>query len=274
MIDTPLGKDVDYSDQYDSSLLVGIPRSVAREAFSLGAKLPFIGVDIWNCYEVSWLNQNGKPCVKIVQLIVPADSENIIESKSLKLYLNSFYGTKFSDENQVKHLIEKDCSAVLKKDIEVRMHDLKEFEGQALSSLKGQNIDDADIEFSEYKVNPEFLKLAEDKTIVEEILNSNLLKSNCLVTNQPDWASVQISYRGRKIDHESLLRYIVSFRCHNGFHEQCVERIFLDIMQHCAPEQLTVHAKYTRRGGIDINPYRTNSALDVNKIDLARDVRQ
>lgn len=274
MIDTPLGKDVDYSDHYDSSLLVGIPRSIAREAFSFGAKLPFVGVDIWNCYEVSWLNQKGKPCVKIVQLIVPADSENIIESKSLKLYLNSFYGTKFSDESEVKHLIEKDCSTVLKKDTEVRMHDLEEFEGQALGSLKGQNIDDADIEFTEYKVNPEFLKLADDETIIEETLNSNLLKSNCLVTNQPDWASVQISYRGRKIDHELLLRYIVSFRCHNGFHEQCVERIFLDIMQHCAPEQLTVHAKYTRRGGIDINPYRTNSALEVDKIDLARDVRQ
>jgi 7-cyano-7-deazaguanine reductase len=274
MIDTPLGKNVHYSDQYDSSLLVGIPRLLAREAFNLGEELPFNGVDIWNYYEVSWLNQNGKPCVKIVQLIVPADSENIIESKSLKLYLNSFYGTKFSDENQVKQLIQKDCSAVLKKDIEVRMYDLSSFEGQPLRLFKGQNIDDVDIEFTEYKVNPALLKISEDKIVVEEILNSNLLKSNCLVTNQPDWASVQISYRGRKINHESLLRYIVSFRCHNGFHEQCVERIFLDIMHYCTPEQLTVHAKYTRRGGIDINPYRTNSVLDVDAIDLARDVRQ
>jgi 7-cyano-7-deazaguanine reductase len=276
MIDSPLGKIVAYKDLYDNSLLVGIPRSETRTSIGLGVHLPFTGVDIWNCYEVSWLNTKGKPCVRIVQLIVPADSKNILESKSLKLYLNSFYGTKFESDEEVRKIIQKDCSNIVGKNIEVKIKTLAEFQNQSLSTFEGHCIDDLDIEITDYKVDIKLLKPSrEDYRIVEETLYSNLLKSNCLVTNQPDFASVQIKYRGRKFDYESLLRYLVSFRNHNEFHEQCVEHIFCDLILRCSPMELTVHAKYTRRGGIDINPYRTtSSSVDIAKIDAKRDVRQ
>ena len=274
MMNVPLGKKVEYKDRYNSDLLVGIPRSIARDIIGLKASLPFYGVDIWNCYEVSWLNKKGKPNARILQLIIPADSENIIESKSLKLYLTSFNGTKFDNDEEVKEIVQKDCSKVAKKDVEVTITELGELQASSVSLFDGKNIDDLDIEITDYEVNGDLLQVSDDSSIVEEILYSNLLKSNCLVTNQPDWASIQIKYRGRKIDHESLLHYIVSFRRHSDFHEQCVEHIFSDIMQKCAPEELTVYAKYTRRGGIDINPYRTSANLDIANINKTRDIRQ
>lgn len=269
-----LGQEVDYLDQYDRNLLMGIPRSIARDEIKLSTNLPFNGVDIWNCYEVSWLNEKGKPCVKILQFIVPADSECLIESKSVKLYLNSFNGTKFKDDEEVRGIIQKDFSEVAKKNVEVTIHNLEEFATKPLTLFDGVNIDSLDVEITDYEVNQKLLCLSDEEAIVTETLTSNLLKSNCLITNQPDWASVQIKYRGKKIDHKSLLCYIISFRKHNEFHEQCVEHMFKDITEQCAPTELTIHAKYTRRGGVDINPYRTS--LDLKDVDISqtREVRQ
>jgi 7-cyano-7-deazaguanine reductase len=274
IIGLPLGQEVTYKCQYDSKLLVGIPRSLARDAIDLPIELPFKGFDVWNCYELSWLNNKGKPCVKILQFIVPAESEYLIESKSVKLYLNSFNGTKFSNKQEVNKIIQQDFSSVSKSEVVVILRDLEELCAEPLNSFEGINIDGLDVEITDYDVNADLLNTLHAGEVVAETLYSNLLKSNCLITNQPDWASVQIKYRGKQIEHKSLLRYIVSFRNHNEFHEQCVEHMFYDIMQRCAPEELTIHAKYTRRGGVDINPYRTNLSLEVTDISKTRDVRQ
>ena len=254
IIGLPLGQEVTYKCQYDSKLLVGIPRNLARDAINLPIELPFKGFDVWNCYEVSWLNNKGKPCVKILQFIVPAESKYLIESKSVKLYLNSLNGTKFSNKQEVNKLIQQDLSNVSKSEVVVIIRDLEELCAEPMSLFDGVNIDGLDVEITDYDVNADLLNTLNAGEVVAETLYSNLLKSNCLITNQPDWASVQIKYRGKQIEHKSLLRYIVSFRNHNEFHEQCVEHMFNDIMQQCAPEELTIHAKYTRRGGVDINP--------------------
>lgn len=269
-----LGQNVEYKDAYDKNLLLGIPREIARNEIKLPEILPFKGVDIWNCYEISWLNMKGKPCVRIINLIVPAESECLIESKSLKLYFNSFNGTKFESEKEVLEIIEQDLSNVAQKKVIVIMKTLDEANNEPLTLFDGINIDHLDVEITDYNVNGDLLKLADKNEIVEETICSNLLKSNCLITQQPDWASIQIKYKGKQIDHKSLLKYIISFRNHNEFHEQCVEHIFFDIMQKCTPEKLTIHAKYTRRGGIDINPYRTNENLDIDNINKKRDIRQ
>ncbi len=269
-----LGQTVTYKDKYDKNLLVGIPRIIARNEINLSEKLPFTGVDIWNCYEISWLNGKGKPCVKILQFIVPSDSEQIVESKSVKLYLNSFNGTQFASDQEVTAFIQKDLSDIVGKKVIVCLYDLNKFYRQSLTLFEGVNIDNLDVEIHDYQVNSNLLKNSDSEELVEETLYSNLLKSNCLVTNQPDWASLQIKYRGKKIDHNSLLSYIISFRNHSEFHEQCVEHIFNDIMTKCMPNDLTVYAKYTRRGGIDISPYRTNLELNIKEINKTRDVRQ
>lgn len=274
IIGLPLGQEVTYKCQYDSKLLVGIPRNLARDAINLPIELPFKGFDVWNCYEVSWLNNKGKPCVKILQFIVPAESKYLIESKSVKLYLNSLNGTKFSNKQEVNKLIQQDLSNVSKSEVVVIIRDLEELCAEPMSLFDGVNIDGLDVEITDYDVNADLLNTLNAGEVVAETLYSNLLKSNCLIANQPDWASVQIKYRGKQIEHKSLLRYIVSFRNHNEFHEQCVEHMFNDIMQQCAPEELTIHAKYTRRGGVDINPYRTNLSLEVTDISKTRDVRQ
>ena len=273
-LNSHLGQTSEYKDQYDNTLLVSIARSIVRESIGLSGNMPFKGADIWNCYEISWLTPKGRPCVRIMQFSVPAESECIIESKSLKLYLNSFNATKFDNEKLVIATIEKDLSATAKAPISLKLYKLNDRSLHSLTNFQGINIDDLDIEISDYNVNTKLLKSVERSEEVAETICSNLLKSNCLVTSQPDWASLQITYKGQKIDHESLLKYIISFRNHDEFHEQCVEHIFNDIMKQCAPTELTVYAKYTRRGGIDINPFRTN--LDINDvaIDKSRDVRQ
>ncbi|MDG1436775.1 MAG: NADPH-dependent 7-cyano-7-deazaguanine reductase QueF [Rickettsiaceae bacterium] len=269
-----LGKEVEYLDQYDKSILVGVPRDIARNEIKLSKKLPFNGVDVWNCYEVSWLNKKGKPCAKIIQFIVPADSKFLIESKSVKLYLNSLNGSCFEEDSEVQRLIQKDFTEIAQKNVVVLIKNLEEFYATPLSLFSGVNIDNLDVEIKDYQVNKDLLQLSDDAEIITETLTSNLLKSNCLITNQPDWASVQIKYTGREIDHKSLLRYIISFRKHNEFHEQCVEHMFKDIMEQCSPEELTIHAKYTRRGGVDINPFRTTLDLKDVTINRAREVRQ
>lgn len=271
-----LGKKVEYKDSYDNSLLFPIKRSLNRNKIITQSELPFNGYDLWNCYEVSWLNQKGKPEVRIVHFIVPADSECLIESKSIKLYLNSFNNTRFTSEIEVSDIIQSDLSHAAGLAVEVFLNKLAYYKDQPLRLFDGVLLDEIDVEVSDYHVNSDLLKmdLELDGEVVEETLYSNLLKSNCLVTGQPDWASVQIKYTGRKINHSSLLKYLISYRNHNGFHEDCIEHIFIDILEKCKPQELTVYAKYTRRGGVDINPFRTNLNLKNTEIIKIRDVRQ
>jgi len=250
-----LGKIVKYKNDYDNGLLFRIPRIDKRKELGWGEKVPFYGLDIWNAYEVSWLNEQGKPLVYLVRMYVPANSEFIAESKSLKLYFNSLNNSRFSSISAVFDIIKKDLETLVNTSIELELIDVNSHK-ETIGNLSGENIDSLDIKCLEYDTaNPELLEY--ENVIVTEEINSNLLKSNCLVTNQPDWGSVVIKYTGKKIQRESLLQYIVSFRNHNEFHEQCVERIFRDISKLIDPTYLSVYASYTRRGGVDISPYRT-----------------
>lgn len=254
----PLGQSVAYASQYDPSLLFPIARSHNRAALNLTAgSLPFTGVDLWNAYELSWLDAKGKPRVAMATFSVPADSPNIIESKSFKLYLNSFNQTRLVNSAALRGRLERDLSAAAGAPVGLDFFLPQRFSELQMGELDGIYIDKLDIEIDTYEPAPELLRTRAGD-VVEETLASRLLKSNCPVTGQPDWATVQIRYRGKPIDRESLLRYVVSFRQHAEFHEHCVERIFSDIMQACCPEQLTVYARYTRRGGLDINPWRSN----------------
>lgn len=255
-----LGKTTSYQDKYQPSLLQGVPRSLNRDLPGLnGETLPFHGGDIWTLYELSWLNPKGLPQVAVGHVQVDANSVNLVESKSFKLYLNSFNQTHFTDWNEVQATLQKDLSHCAQGEVAVVLFRLDELEGQALAALQGECIDDQDIRIESYEFDPQHLCHAIDEEIVEETLVSHLLKSNCLITHQPDWGSVQIHYKGPKINREKLLRYLISFRHHNEFHEQCVERIFSDIQRFCQPQALSVYARYTRRGGLDINPWRTNT---------------
>lgn len=255
-----LGKTTDYRDQYDASLLQGVPRSLNRDPLGLKAEsLPFSGADIWTLYELSWLNARGLPQVAVGHVELNYASINLVESKSFKLYLNSFNQTRFASWEEVRATLERDLSACAQGDVTVALYRLDEIEGQPIAHFHGSCIDDQDIVIDNYAFDADLLTDAASGKVIEETLVSHLLKSNCLITHQPDWGSVQIQYRGPKIDREKLLRYLVSFRHHNEFHEQCVERIFTDIQRFCQPESLSVYARYTRRGGLDINPWRTNT---------------
>ncbi len=269
-----LGKKTQYSAQYDPSELYPIPRELKRIEIGISDTLPFFGVDIWNHYEVSWLNEKGKPIVAIAEIIYACDSQYIIESKSMKLYFNSFNNTVFKDVALVEATIQHDlASRVHASFLAVRIIPLPAFKEQALHRrLDGTYIDDLDITCSVYQPDLSFLTTESD--IVTETLCSDLLKSNCLVTYQPDWCSLQISYTGKKIDRAGLLRYIVSFRNHNEFHEQCIEKIFMHIRQRCQPLELTVYGRSTRRGGLDINSYRSTRPVDPHAIPNIRLCRQ
>lgn len=247
---SPLGKKSSYRSTYAPELLFSIPRIAKRDEIGVPSELPFHGVDTWTGYELSWLNTKGKPQIAIVEIQIPCQSPNLIESKSFKLYLNSFNQTKFDSVASVQQILVRDLTQFSGQKVIVNFGDVvrKEFSGECLDSI--------DIETDRYEVDPEFLSVKDQ--FVEERLYSDLLKSNCLVTGQPDWGSVWIHYVGPKIDREGLLKYIISFRQHNEFHEQCIERLFMDISRYCHPEKLTVYGKYTRRGGLDINPYRSN----------------
>lgn len=267
-----LGKPTEYHDIYQPSLLQAVPRSMNREPLGLFPEsLPFHGADIWTLYELSWLNAKGLPQVAVGEVTLNASSLNLIESKSFKLYLNSFNQTRFADWGEVRATLERDLSACAQGEVSVALFRLQEVEGQPIGHFSGYCIDEQDIEIDNYQFSTDFLQQSTQAEVVEEQLVSHLLKSNCLITNQPDWGSVQISYRGPRIQREALLRYLVSFRHHNEFHEQCVERIFNDILRFCQPESLSVYARYTRRGGLDINPWRSNGEF---KPGLSRLVRQ
>ena len=278
---SPLGKASPYIDTYDASLLFPIPRAPNREEIGLAAAAPFFGADMWTAFELSWLNLRGKPQVALAQFTVPCESLNIVESKSFKLYLNSFNNTRFKSADEVKTRLRADLTEAVWRNnaavggVATASHDTMTsstspasigvsitgaelFDREPVHELDGLSLDRLDIDCDRYTPAPELLTAAFDEQPVSEVFTSNLLKSNCLVTGQPDWGSLQISYSGPQIEQGGLLQYIVSFRNHNEFHEQCVERIFMDIWRRCKPVKLTVYARYTRRGGLDINPFRTS----------------
>ncbi|MDA8782217.1 NADPH-dependent 7-cyano-7-deazaguanine reductase QueF [bacterium] len=255
--DTGLGKETVYNDQYDPSLLFPIPRAKARGSVSA---LAFVGVDLWTAFEISWLNHDGLPQLAIGEFIFPCTSESIVESKSFKLYLNSFIQTTFDSRQLVKETLIADLSAAVCAPVELVLYEIAEYNGfNPVSEPNGVCLDQQVVAIDQYQPDPS--QLSVDKHVseaeVSEILYSHLLKTNCPVTDQPDWASVYIEYRGAPINRAGLLKYIVSFRQHQDFHEQCVEKIFSDIVERCKPKELSVYARYMRRGGLDINPYRS-----------------
>ncbi|QZI68796.1 NADPH-dependent 7-cyano-7-deazaguanine reductase QueF [Pseudomonas protegens] len=268
---SPLGKSSEYVSTYTPSLLFPIPRATKWAELGLSADtLPYKGVDFWNCFELSWLLPSGKPVVAIGEFSIPADSPNIIESKSFKLYLNSLNQTPFADRATLEATLRQDLSAAAGKPVGVRIRSLGEVEAQGVVALPGICIDELDISVDRYeRPRPELLR-CDDSQVVEESVHSHLLKSNCPVTSQPDWGSVVVEYRGAALDHASLLAYLVSFRQHSDFHEQCVERIFLDLQRLLKPEKLTVYARYVRRGGLDINPYRSTETAEFANQRLVR----
>jgi 7-cyano-7-deazaguanine reductase len=260
-----LGKSSAYIDQYDPSLLFPLPRAPKREEIGLqGSQMPFFGADLWTAFELSWLNPRGKPQVALAHFTIPCETPNLIESKSFKLYLNSFNNTRLADAAEVQSRLRTDLAEALwrgsdqKGSIGVKIIGLDRFDQEMVQELDGLLLDRLDVECTQYQPAPELLRANHEEAPVTETLVSHLLKSNCLVTGQPDWGSVQIRNSGAQIDQEGLLQYLVSFRNHNEFHEQCVERIFMDIWTRCRPIKLSVYARYTRRGGLDINPFRTS----------------
>lgn len=251
---TPLGKVSDCPRQYAPQLLYPIPRQPARRQLGIeGQALPFFGEDIWNAYELSWLDPRGKPEVAQATFRVPADSPAIIESKSLKLYLNSLNQTPLQSRQHLLDLLQGDLSGAAGAPVVVSLADS---DTGSPETLPGTCLDSLDIEVDCYRVEPLLLSAGGEE--VTEQLHSHLLRSLCPVTGQPDWASVLVSYRGPAIDHAGLLRYLVSYRQHQAFHEQCVERMYLDIMERCNPPELSITARYLRRGGLDINPCRSS----------------
>jgi 7-cyano-7-deazaguanine reductase len=261
-----LGKATAYPDQYDPSVLYPIARAPSRAEIGIKATLPFLGADLWTAFELGWLNLRGKPQVALGHFTVPCETPNIIESKSFKLYLGSFNNSRFADVDAVASSLRADLNEALWRGapavgagvgVKILMPEL--FDREPVHELDGLSLDRLDVECTQYMPAPELLKADFEFQPVTETLSSRLLKSNCLVTGQPDWGSVQISYSGPQINQEGLLQYLVSFRNHNAFHEQCVERIYMDIWRRCKPARLSVYARYTRRGGLDINPFRTSA---------------
>lgn len=253
---SPLGRSTPYVSSYDPAQLHPIPRATPWQAAGYSQR-PFSGVDIWNGYEISWLTPGGMPRVAWAEFRIPADSPNLIESKSFKLYLNSYNLSRFNNPDEVAERMTSDLSNCAGAPVSVVLRDLDD--ADAVVRLPGRCLDDQQLTIEHYQPAPQLLGLVKDadEQRVEQQLYSHLLKSNCPVTGQPDWASVQISYRGPRIDEAGLLAYLISYREHGDFHEQCVEQIFLDILARCQPEALTVYARYVRRGGLDINPYRS-----------------
>jgi len=268
----PLGQDVTYSAEYDPTLIAPIPRKLSRESLDINDELPFYGEDLWTGFELSWLQPSGVPTAYIARFYIPADSENIIESKSFKLYLNSYNDTIFKSADSVRERLERDLSAAAKATVRVELDAVSSAVVAPLqiSDSLGECVDDSPLQASVYEPTPELLKVSSET--VEEVLHSHLLKSNCPVTGQPDWATVIVKYRGPKIERSAFLAYVVSFRHHQDFHEHCAERMFLDLMKHCQCEELQICTRYTRRGGLDINPYRSTRPDD--QITQARLIRQ
>ncbi|MDP3621261.1 MAG: NADPH-dependent 7-cyano-7-deazaguanine reductase QueF [Polynucleobacter sp.] len=271
----PLGKETEYPKHYDPSVLFPIPRAENRLKLGLSNPtiLPFFGIDIWNAFELSWLNPKGKPQIALGEFEIPADSPCMIESKSFKLFLNSLNSERFADAEALRARVITDLSAVAGAPVRFRVFTPLQVSQGGMRELDGILLDRLDIDIDpNLAANTELLKVDLSSPPIEQCVVSHLLKSNCPVTGQPDWASIQIRYQGRPIDEEGLLRYLIGFRQLGEFHEHCVETIFCDIKQRCMPEKLSVYARYTRRGGLDINPFRT----DYNAVwpDNTRHARQ
>ncbi len=256
LIGAPLGVATPYPDVYDAGLLFPVLRSPQREEIGLVGTLPFSGDDRWTAYELTWLDERGKPEAAIASFVVGAASPAIVESKSVKLYLGAFAQTRFDDSETVRATIERDLGHATGGAVQVELVPPATFAGH--SDLAGESLDDLPIAVQRYHLAPE--QLAAGGSVVEEVLKTDLFRSLCPITFQPDFASVQLAYRGPAIDRAALLRYLVSYRCHPGFHEHCVERMFVDVMARCRCEALSVYARFTRRGGVDINPFRTNAS--------------
>lgn len=259
MSHNPLGQQTEYASEYAPQLLFPIARAESRKQLSIDGALPFYGVDIWTGYELSWLNLSGKPQVAVAEFTISCNSECIIESKSLKLYLNSLNQTRFASDQDVAETLGRDLSAAAKAHVSVQLFPVsRKCAANYLDTIAlpaAIELDVLDVVVDAYHPSPELLKTS--SCYVEEVLVSHLLKTNCPVTGQPDWASILIAYKGNQIQHDNLLRYIISFREHQDFHEHCVERIFCDVLRECKPESLSIYARYTRRGGLDINPFRS-----------------
>lgn len=268
--DLLLGVDTAYPSSYDPLLLCPISRIQGRQVNGLDAIPSFYGFDLWTAYELSWLSLRGKPMVAIADISMPCDTENLVESKSLKLYLNSLNQTAYSSAQDVAATLERDIAECVQGSVLVDIHTAESFRHQGLSSFPGVCLDDLDVDIDTYQPDPTLLRLSHGGEVVTESFFSHLLKTNCPVTGQPDWASILIRYTGWPIDPEGLLKYIISYRNHQDFHEQCVERIYTEINELCQPDKLEVYARYTRRGGLDINPYRSSTKINPPKLRLSR----
>jgi len=253
---SPLGHATTYADAYDARLLFAVDRKPLRDELGLSDPLPFRGVDRWNAYELSWLDENGKPEIAIASFDVPAHSPRIVESKSVKLYLTAYNLTRFADRDAVAATIARDIGAATGAHVAAKLVAPERFGALSIGQPRGESLDASPATFDKYEPTPDALACAGEPA--DETLHTQLFRSVCPVTGQPDYASVEIAYRGRRIDRAGLLRYLVSFRRHPGFHEHCVERIFTDVWRRCSPQRLAVYARFTRRGGVDINPYRTS----------------
>jgi len=269
--DLPLGRKIDYPLSYDPGLLRSIPRADSRREAGIPEALPFQGLDLWNAYELSWLDTDGKPGAHVGEFRFPATSTHIVESKSLKLYLYSLSQGRYGSTDDVRDLIQQDLMRIVEADVTVTVTPVAATAERRLHTLPGTCIDDAQVSGMTEDVDPDLLAGSVDGgNDVEETLHSHLFKTNCPVTNQPDWASVLIRYHGPKIHRQELLSYLISYRRHQGFGETCVERMFTDIHRHCRSDKLTVHARFNRRGGLDINPFRSNFETDVENLRLWR----
>ena len=268
----PLGESIPSPSKYDPGVLYPIPRWAARSLLDIDKKLSMHGLDHWHAYELSWLNNKGKPVVAVADFFFNADSENIVESKSLKLYLNSLAQESFASSSEITEVIVNDLSAVSKSQVTVAIHGVENPGFGTHAQRRGKSIDGLDIEIEVYEPDSSLLR-TEDEWVFDEELRSDLFKSNCPVTGAPDWASVQLSYTGNRIEEGSLLRYLCSFRQHQGYHEECGERIFRDISLRCQPQELHLSMNFLRRGGLDINVYRSSGPVALEQI-IRRSIRQ
>ncbi|MCG8415466.1 MAG: NADPH-dependent 7-cyano-7-deazaguanine reductase QueF [Pseudomonadales bacterium] len=272
MADNPLGESIPSPSKYDPGILYPIPRWPARSLLDIDKKIPMHGFDHWHAYELSWLNQKGKPLVAVAEFFFNADSENIVESKSLKLYLNSFNQEKFEDSQKVSSIISNDLSALSKSEVKVVVSGAEDPQFGTHSLGQSKSIDSHDVEMTDYEVNAELLTTT-DELVFDEDVVTMLFRSNCPVTGAPDWASVQIVYTGQKVDERALLKYLCSYRQHQAYHEECAERIYRDLMVQCQPQELRVGMNFLRRGGLDINVYRSSAPINSDQA-AARYIRQ
>jgi 7-cyano-7-deazaguanine reductase len=271
LLNLPLGRKSFESNSYNPDQLRSIPRAIGRETVGISAKtaLPFLGEDIWNCWELSWLDFNGKPVVAVAEIRIPVTTPNMVESKSLKLYLNSFSMIRINEPEILRQTIIRDIEHVVEGNVLVQLIMPEAIQKLQIMEPEGICIDHQNISVKEFDVRPDLL--AVDNHTVSETLFSRLIRTRCPVTGQPDWATVCLTYRGQRIRPDSLLRYFVSYRQHQGFHESCVETMFCHILNECRPETLSLIARFTRRGGIDINPFRSTETSSTPNL---RDSRQ